>query len=192
MPTISTFVWDDDQEKSVEFSLEVRYPARRWDVDRCTRCKKLVVEKDGAWVSTVEPKTSVCTNGGAHYPKPEKVNVGGYYVQHAGTGVNLGWVTKEKDGTWEARCATAAFLGDGTTGDLGYSLDNVPNDLINYRDYSVNSRGPGHDAVGLGSTREEAAEALLYWLVKHRAPQAGFPAHPDVVTWEARFPRIAR
>lgn len=106
----------------------------------------------------------------------------GWYVVRADNGRTLGWVTQDdaprllRAERWGGRISDEAFRGAGVE-DTGHVLDRVPGEL------TLRVVGNRHDTVTRKETRDEAALDIVAWLVDHRAPAVGFPAHPAVITW---------
>lgn len=93
--------------------------------------------------------------------------LGGYEVRRRDNDRLLGRVRRAENG-WAFTVHRSAFRGVGID-DLGHVRDVVPPTLygpIN-RPYKIH-------------TREQAAHELCAFLVHHRAPAVGFPAHRDV------------
>jgi hypothetical protein len=101
----------------------------------------------------------------------KKAWLGGWRVVNTANDRELGWVAGDAESGWSAHITSDAFRGDGTTGDKGEILDDVPHHLYHY------GNGGCQPIIVDCTTREEAAEELVYHLAKHRAPALGFGRH---------------
>jgi hypothetical protein len=133
--------------------------------------------------SGVTPITARDWRGGGHDTTIEVVFrkrlSGGWYVNRADNGRQLGWLCKE-DGGWSARITSRAFCGTGPD-DTGASLDSVPLHLFRGGNSEFESR-----SIGIEQDRTYAAHLIVNHLVDQGAPAVGFGAHYAVRRWEDR------
>lgn len=119
-----------------------------------------------------KPNVAYEVSGRRHavYVRCAKSPIGGYDVRRRDNDRLLGRVFLSER-SWHFSVGRGAFRGEGID-DTGHARDLVPPSLF----------GPVERPYRIYS-RQQAVWELVAFLVHHRAPAVGFPAHRDVVAY---------